>query len=127
MKLRIILILSLLFTCTARLAIGAEAPAVDPSTTLPADDEQRFLRFVGDAKNGGKLVTADVVYKNDKGVTVRLISAVHIGEAAYFKSIQKTLADTDAALYEMVKPKDAGPPVQGERSDSGISQLQNFL
>ena len=127
MRFRMFVMLSLMFACAARMAVAAEAPAVDPATTLPAEEETHFLRFIGDSKVGGKLQTADVIYRNQHGVTVRLISAVHIGESSYYHGIQKTMKDCDAVLYEMVKPKGSPAPIQGQHSDSAISQLQTFL
>jgi len=51
----------------------AKLPATQPA-------EQQFIRFVEDGKDGGKLETAIVTYKNAGGVTLHLVSAVHIGE-----------------------------------------------
>jgi hypothetical protein len=68
-----------------------------------------------------------VTYANGDGVKVRLVSAVHIGESAYFRDIQNSVEGCDAVLYEMVKPKGSGPPQKGVHSDSGVSQLQRFL
>ena len=90
-------------------------------------DDSRFLRFVGDGNKGGTLETSEYVYKNDDGVTVRLVSAVHIGETAYFRDVQMSFEKSDAVLYEMVKPRDSGPPQRGVHSDSAVSKLQRFL
>jgi hypothetical protein len=112
----------------ARLA--AAATAVAPPTTqatTAATAEEHFLRFVGDGTRGGTLETSEAVYKNDAGVTVHLVSAVHIAEASYFHDIQMSFEGRDAVLYEMVKSKDAPPPTKGMHSDSPISQLQRFL
>jgi hypothetical protein len=109
----------------ARLAMGA---TTSPVTTQSASaDEEHFLRFVGDGTKGGTLETSEAVYKNDAGVTVRLVSAVHIAEAAYFHDIQNSFEGRDAVLYEMVKAKDAPAPTKGMHSDSPISKLQRFL
>jgi hypothetical protein len=98
-------------------------------TTQPAGekDDSRFLRFVGDGTKGGTLETSEYDYKNDDGVTVRLVSAVHIGEAAYYRDVQMSFEKCDAVLYEMVKPKDSGPPQRGVHSDSAVSKLQRFM
>src|SRR5437773_3643677 len=106
------------------------ATSLNAQTTRPSEknaDDARFLRFVGDGTKGGTLETSEYDYKNDDGVTVRLVSAVHIGEAAYFHDIQMSFEKCDAVLYEMVKPRDSGPPQKGVHSDSTISQLQRFL
>ena len=95
-----------------------------------ADSEKKteFLRFVDDGHGGGKLETAVATYKNDDGVIVHLVGAVHIGDGSYYKSLNKTFEGYDSVLYEMVKPKDAGPPQPGEeRNNSIISVLQRFM
>lgn len=93
-----------------------------------AEKKTEFLRFVDDANGGGKLQTAIVTYKNDAGATVHLVAAVHIGEKDYYKALNKTFEGYDGVLYEMVKPKDAGPPQPGEeRNNSIISVIQRFM
>ena len=88
-----------------------------------------FLRFVDGGAAGGRLETSDVTYRNADGVTVRLVSAVHIGEKAYYEAMAKSFEGDDAVLYELVKPKDAPPPLPGERpaSGSGVGEIQRML
>jgi hypothetical protein len=90
---------------------------------------ESFIRFVDDDNGGGSLQTADVAFTNHDGVTVHLIGAVHIGEQSYYQSLNRDFRKYDAVLYELVKPKDAAPPVPGEplKSHSGIGELQHFL
>jgi len=95
---------------------------------VDSDKKTEFLRFVDDGHGGGKLETAVATYKNDGGVTVHLVGAVHIGDKSYYKSLNKTFEGYDALLYEMVKPKDAAPPQPGEeRNNSIISVIQRFM
>src|SRR5688500_13171774 len=75
---------------------AANAPATQPAAAGLA----RFLRLVDDGKGGGRLETADVVFRNKDGVTVRLVSAVHIGEQSYFKALADSFRAYDAVLYE---------------------------
>ncbi len=104
----------------------AEAPATRPAT--PAASDVRFLRFTGDARTGGILETGDVAYRNDAGVEVRLVAAVHIADQPYFEALNKSFRSADAVLYEMVRPKGAPAPRIGDPpSDAGIAQLQHFL
>jgi hypothetical protein len=108
--------------------VGTCGIAVAESTTSPASTQPtqvRFIRFVGDA-NGGSLETSDIRYRNAAGATVRLVSAVHIADEAYFADLNESFKGCDAVLYEMVKPHDAGAPEPGE-SHSDISKLQRFL
>lgn len=99
-----------------------------------------FVRFT-DEKGGGRLETAVVTYKNDAGVELKLVSAIHIGERSYFEELAKDFEADDAVLYELVKEKDApvpGPGVirrqaadgEGEGEGGGmqsIGELQRFL
>ena len=110
-----------LFYCVSVLAAPATRPA-----TQPADDTQ-FLKFVDDGHGGGKLETAIVTYQNDAGVTVHLIGALHVGEKAYYESLNNTFEKYDALLYEMVKPKGSLPPSPGEKSKSAVSGFQRLL
>ncbi len=79
----------------------------------------QFLRYVEDPAAGGRLETADVTYKNDKGETVCLVSAVHIGERSYFDGLNESFKKYDAVLYELVKPKGDGVPRPGEAPAAG--------
>ena len=103
----------------------AEAPATRPATQA---GDVRFLRFIGDARNGGSLETSDVTYRNAAGVEVRLVAAVHNGEESYFKRLNDAFKPADAVLYEMIKPKGSPPPAPGAPpGDHAIAQLQQFL
>ncbi|MDQ3439121.1 MAG: hypothetical protein M3478_02085 [Planctomycetota bacterium] len=104
-------------------AVRADAPATKSATT-----DVRFLRFTGDARKGGILETSDVTFRNAAGVEVRLVAAVHIADQPYFEALNKSFRESDAVLYEMVKPKGAPAPRIGDPpSDAGIAQLQQFL
>lgn len=135
MRLRIFLVLMISVTCAAAATAAQIAPApiapapIAPAATTQASEEEqtRFLRFTSEAADGGKLETADVTFRNPAGVTVRLVSAVHIGEQQYFESVQQSVEKCDAVLYEMIKPRDSGPPQKGAHSDSAVSKLQRFL
>lgn len=117
---RATLVLLMLAATVAR----ADAPATQPA----ASSDVRFLRFTGDARNGGILETSEVTYRNDAGVEVRLVAAVHIADEPYFQALNRSFRSADAVLYEMVKPKGAPPPRIGDPpSDAGIAQLQHFL
>ena len=85
------------------------------------------MRLLDNGRTGGSLQTAIVHFKNNDGVCVDLVAAVHIGEKSYYKDLDKRFAAYDAVLYEMVKPKDAGTPAPGQKSDNPINQFQHFL
>src|SRR5258708_4763356 len=108
--------------------VRAETPATKPAVaqSLAADDI-KFLRFVEDTHTGSRLETAIVTYRNDAGVTVRLVGAVHIGEKSYYEGLNDTFRGDDAVLYEMVKPKNADLPKPNQPSKSGVWQFQPYL
>jgi hypothetical protein len=101
-------------------ATWAAAPAEPPQ-------EQKFIRFVEDSEGGGKLQAAVVSFRNPQGVTVHLVSAVHVGETRYYNDLGKTFAGYDVLLYEMIKPRGMDVPVPGQKSDSMVSMFQRFL
>jgi hypothetical protein len=103
--------------------VWGAAPATQPAVP------ESFMRYVDDGAQGGSLQTADVEFKNANGVSVHLIGAIHIGEKAYYDSLNREFQNYDAVLYEMVKPKDAPAPGpgDGEKSQSTISQFQRLL
>ena len=88
-------------------------------------------------KAAGQLETAVVTYKNDAGVELKLVSAIHIGERSYFEGLAKDFEADDAVLYELVKEKDAplpGPEAMRRKAAEGggdgatrSAQLQRFL
>lgn len=117
------------------LGVAASAIAAEPArpasrpTTAPATtqaSEVKFLRFV-ENKKGAFLEASEVTYRNPDGATVRLVSAVHIGEEAYYDAIAKRFDKDEAVLYEMVKPKGMPAPQRGQQSDHAVSRLQRFL
>ena len=102
---------------SSREAPGREAPS-DASAERPeggADEEEHdYLRFVpGDDPGEGELQTAIVTMVGEGGVTVDLISVVHVADGAYYRKLEKRFRAYDSLLYEMVKDEDV-KPVPGE-------------
>ena len=86
-----------------------------------ADQEPtKFLRFVEDGRDGGRLETASATYKNAQGVQVTLIGAVHIADPGYYEALNKQFEGYDALLYEMVKPADMGAPQRNADRGGGV-------
>lgn len=103
------------------------APATQPALVHLRGEALQFTRFIDQGAQGGRLETADITFENDTGVRVRLVAAIHIGEAAYFEALNQSFRQDDVVLYEMVKPKGALPPRPGQGTDSGVGQFQRFL
>lgn len=78
-----------------------------------ADDATDFLRFTEGKKGEGKLETAIVTYRGKDGVEVDLISAVHVADGVYYRSLQKRFEKYDSLLYEMIKPAGVQPTAGG--------------
>lgn len=111
---------------TAAMAIAEPGPATR-SATLTAEQTPQFLKFVDDGHGGGKLEAAIVTYRNRQGVTVHLVSALHVAEPSFYAGLDKTFKTYDVLLYEMIKPKGAPPPQPGQKSTSTVSMIQRFL
>lgn len=92
-----------------------------------------FIRVDEDAK-AARLQTAVTRYEKD-GVTVDLIGAVHIADAAYYQGLTKRFEGYQAVLYEMIGgenanlPKDAGEKeAEKKQKDlSGLHQLYTMV
>lgn len=83
----------------------------------------QFLRVIRNDKDvPTSLETAVVRYTATEGkyagVTVDLIGAVHVGDKAYYKKLNKRFADYEALLYELVAKKGTKIP-KGGRGGSG--------
>ena len=117
----------------AALDLRADQPLATTPAMRQAAMAEGFLRLVDEGAAGGRLETSDVTYRNADGVTVRLVSVVHIGERPYYRDIGRSFEGDDAVLYELVKPKDAGVPVpdqvrEGERGGAaGVGEFQRML
>lgn len=86
----------------------------------------QFLRFVETGSGEGRLETSVVRYRRADGVEVDLIAAVHVGDGAYYRELQRRFTSYDALLYEMIK--DEGVEIDpSRRSDSLLSTFQRGL
>ena len=93
-----------------------EKKGTDDQKPAKADDQKsRFLRLVKD-DNGKPLAleTAITTYvatdRAKEGVSVELVGAVHIGDKAYYESLNKEFEQYDALLYELVAPENTRVP-----------------
>jgi hypothetical protein len=108
------------FSLLVPLLLVANVPAFAADAKAGAAQEpQKFLRFVEEGRDGGRLETAIATYQNAQGQKVHLVAAVHIADTGYFAALNKLFDGYDALLYEMVKPKDMGAPERVEAN--GIS------
>jgi hypothetical protein len=108
---------------------GRPLLAADKADKKDALDNEpaQWMRFSEDGKGNGKLEVGIGTYKNDDGVVVHLVGAVHIADKKYYDELNKTFEGYDALLYEMVKPANAGAPKPGQKGKSWVSFLQRFM
>src|SRR3954463_12993427 len=126
-RLNVRLILAFLLTLfVAPAFLRAEEPVATTPAKRQAAMGEGFLRFVDNGAAGGKLETADVTYRNADGVSVRLVSAVHIGEKGYYQALAQSFTGDDPVLYELVKAKDAAVPVPGVPRQGGGNPIGEF-
>ncbi|MDB5295102.1 MAG: TraB family protein [Phycisphaerales bacterium] len=121
------------------LAVAVAAPArADEAPAKPAakadkaldNEPAQWMRFSETGKGEGKLEVAIGTYRNDAGVTVHLVGAVHVGDKRYYADLDKLFESYDALLYEMVKPRGTGAPARGARKPGGdgmVTLFQRFL
>ena len=101
-----------------------------PNTTQEAQPE--FIRFLDHGDHSGQLETVITTYEGEAGEKVELIGAVHIGDTAYYESLEELFTSYESLLYELVKPEGAEPPSpdrqrESSRSLSAISLLQRGM
>lgn len=126
--LRLVLMLSPVVCLTS--LVFADEPAADAKGDAKAAMSQ-FMRIVNsDAGEPQRLETSIVRFKSAKGegdVTVDLVSAVHVGDKAYYEQLNKEFEQYDVVLYELVAPKGTRIPKGGrDASANPISMLQGL-
>jgi hypothetical protein len=118
---------------------GAARPLSKPAAATIAelkDAGQDWVRVHYDAKGEPiGMQTAIVSYASAKQpgrrgarpVTVDLIGAVHIADAAYYRQLNERFAQYDALLYELVAPEGTVVPLgRGTSSAHPVGALQNM-
>jgi hypothetical protein len=124
------------------LAPGAEpakqAPAPGPTTQpIPAKADPKaeatdFLRFIEDDEaESDFLQTAIVTYTSPAGISVDLVGAIHIADAAYFEALNTRFKSYDVVLYELVgRPmveREELKPGDGHGKLQWLGQVQETL
>ncbi len=115
------------------------SPKPDKSDTASAaetkDIGKDWVRMKYDSKDEPiAMQTAIVRYtlakvngKRGSGVTVDLIGAVHIGDIAYYRKLNRQFSQYDALLYELVAPEGTKVPLgRGTSNGHPIGAMQNM-
>lgn len=103
-----LLLAAAIFTLPA-LAENAAAPAKKTSGAKARD----YVRYTGDNKRG-KLETVVVTMKKGD-VSVELIGAVHIADAAYYKALTQLFTGYEELLFELVDGQRMKEEMEGKR------------
>jgi hypothetical protein len=84
---------------------------VAPATTAFGESSTQFARIATDGSEQPRALQMSIVTyvpQNDDGhFSVDLVSAIHIGDPAYYAELNKRFREYDALLYELVAPEDA--------------------
>ena len=103
------------------------SPAVEESQS-----NSRFVRFVEGAEQWqGRLQTSIATYENESGVTLSLVSAVHMADERYYDTLNDYFQSQDAVLYELVAEPDQRPAFDetaaGPGAGSPVSMMQRAM
>lgn len=92
-------------------ALAVAVPAI-PAETAPraAVAPTAFARIANDAHGRPTALQLAIVRyaSQDERFTVDLVSAIHVGDAAYYRDLNERFRTYDALLYEMILPGEAG-------------------
>lgn len=108
---------------------GAVRSSDSPSLPASGDDSStQFARVVEDAEGVPRaLQLAIVTYVPRHGATevsVDLVSAVHVGDAAYYADLNRRFREYDALLYELIAPEGTVVAKAAKQRKGFISKTQ---
>ena len=88
--------------------------------------EKSFLRTVDGKSGSDRLETSIATYSRPDGARVHLVAVVHIGDAGYYRKLNRIFEGYDALLYELVAEDDSIPLPDAESSNP-LSLFQRSL
>jgi hypothetical protein len=102
----------------AAMAIAAPAPAGEQAAPTAAAPTA-FARVASDADGRPTALQLAIVRyaPQDERFTVDLVSAIHVGDAAYYRDLNERFRAYDVLLYEMIIPGESGG--SGESTGTG--------
>lgn len=96
-----------------------------------SEQDTLFARVKEDAQRRPlalQMAIATYVPASDRsGVSVDLISAVHIGDRSYYQALNQRFETYDVLLYELIIPDGAAPPRSGAKGRGFISGTQSAM
>lgn len=121
---------ALLTLCGPHLASGGQQRPARQATGQAAD----FVRLQGPGDSPAALQTSVLRYRDPRRIDVHvdLVSAIHIGEAGYFATLNELFRNYDVVLYELVAEPGAripraGPPGSGNPVSFLQTTARSFL
>lgn len=108
------LLAALVFAPAAAVVAADRAPGF-VRIDLAADEQPRALQMS---------IVSYVPADGDRELTVDLVSAIHIGDQAYYDELNDRFRDYDVLLYELVAPKNAAASNRSERRNGFLSSTQ---
>ena len=100
-------------------------------TGLAADSPTTFARVaVDEQEKPAALQLAIVTYvsqDDSRSISVDLISAIHVGDKAYYAELNDRFESYDALLYELIAPKDTVVDRTAEEREGFVSNAQLIL
>jgi len=78
--------------------------ALGPVSFAFADSDTQFTRVDEDPEGLPRALQLGIVTYVGRGISVDLVSAIHIGDQAYYAELNDRFTDYDALLYELVAP-----------------------
>lgn len=108
------------------LLAGTTVAAAAEPTPTPALEPEGYVRFLDGGQWNGRLQTSVIGYRDGAGRTVDLLGAVHVGDGAYYRELERRFRGYDALLYELVAPEGTVPRA-GEGSGSWLSLIQRGM
>jgi hypothetical protein len=110
----------------------AQAPASSTAKQKSAE-KRNYVRVKYDEHNNPLALETSIVHlvpadNSHPGLTVDLVSAVHVAEPGYYEELNKRFDNYDVVLYELVAPEGTVIPKGGlERNRNPLSALQNGM
>ncbi len=106
----------------------AQEVVAEDGGTQPAKPSQ-FLRLNRKGSQPISLDTAITSYRNDAGLQVDLVGAIHVGERSYYEKLNQRFDSYEVVLYELVAPEGTVIPRGGKREGASnpISMLQGSM
>lgn len=120
----------LMYLAPTRAAEPAKA-APTPKKVEAKKAAPKYLRIRRNDKGEPIALETSVVRfvpaSGEGNLTVDLVAAVHVGDASYYKQLNRTMEQYDVLLYELVAPPGTRIPKGGRKNDSAIGMVQKIM